>query len=320
MPRVVSLLPSATEIVCLIGGRADLVGRSHECDFPPDVRTLPVLTAPRVMPASPAEIDRRVRDALSAGHSLYTLDSDLIRELAPDVILAQGPGGTGLRPVSSVLPPAQGHRPEVGPTVSLNPTTLEGVLDDILRVGRALGREDRARAEVVRLRERLYAALDFVPSFQEGPNVAFLEWTDPIFAGGHWTPQLIERAGGRHPLNPTQAPPEAGAAIGPQAAYRRAGPSVRVSDEAFADSRPDAIIICPCGLDLAATRRCALELARKPWWPDLPAARAGRIALVDGHQMFNRPGPRLIDAFEWLVSWLQDRPELAPPGFPWEAL
>ncbi|MBM4107869.1 MAG: hypothetical protein FJ255_03515 [Phycisphaerae bacterium] len=299
MPRVVSLHPAATEIVCLLGARADLVGRSHECDFPPDVRALPPLT-------TPAELGRAI-------------DTELLDRLAPDVILTRGPSGTGPRPVSSVVPKDQSHRPEADPTVSLNPTTLEGVLDDILTVGRAIARESQARDAVVRLRERLYAALDHVPSFEEGPTVAFLEWTDPLHVAGLWTPQLIERAGGRHPLNPTRAPPEAGAAIGPQAAFRRAGPGVRVPDDVFAATRPDAIIICPRGLDLGQARRGAHELARKPWWPDLPAVRGRRVALVDGHQMFHRPGPRLIDAFEWLVSWLQRRPDLTPPGFPWEA-
>lgn len=322
MPRVVSLLPSATEIACLVGAGPDLVGRSHECDFPPEVLALPALTAqsPRSgaeTGASPAEIDRIVRESLSSGGSLYVLDAEALVRLEPDVILTQD-----LCRVCSIDPQTvrgvAARLPRPPTVVTLNPTTLEGMFDDVLTVGRALGREDEARGAVVRLRERVYAALDHVPAFAEGPNVAFLEWTDPLYVGGHWTPQLIERAGGRHPLNPTVAPPEAGGAIGPQSAYRRAGPSVRVPEEVFAATRPEAIVICLCGLDLSATRRWARELSRRSWWADLPAVRRGRVALVDGNQMFNRPGPRLVDALEWLVSWLQDRPDLAPPGFPWE--
>ncbi len=324
MPRVVSLLPAATEIACLVGARQDLVARSHECDEPPDVPALPAVTAPSRCSGSdpistPAEIDRRKDRCPVSEQPLYTLDTVALKRLAPDVILTRdlcvecSIDPAMVRAVAAGMSPA----PAI---VTLNATTPEGVLDDVLTVGRVLGREDRAREEVVRLRERVYAALDHVPAFQEGPSVAFLEWTDPLHVGGYWTPQLIERAGGRHPLNPTQAPPGVGAAIGPQAAYRRAGPGVRVPDDIFAATRPDAIIICPRGQDLEQARRRALELARRSWWPDLPAVRNGRVALVDGRRTFHRPGPRLIDALEWLVAWLQHRPDLIPPNFPWQAL
>jgi len=331
--RVVSLLPSATEIVAALGAGHLLVGRSHECDFPGTLRALPILTGvgrappPHAQdepgesrdrpPPTPADIDRAVRDSLNAGHSLYTLDTGALAELKPDVILTQDLCQVcsidleTVRAVASTLDPS----PRV---VSLNPQTVEDVFDDVITVGRAVGFDAEASRLVVALRNRLFAASEHINPYADPVNVAFLEWTDPIFIGGHWTPQLIERAGGRHPLNPCVAPDDAGAAAGPQQAWAKAGKSVTVPPDVLVASRPEAIIISPCGLDLDATRACARELAKRDWFQDLPAARAGRVALVDGNQMFSRPGPRLVDAFEWLVGWLHGLPKLIPPGFPWE--
>lgn len=316
-PRVVSLLPSATEALCAIGGESLLVGRSHECDFPTSIGHLPVLTGQRTLAENPAEIDRQVAAALGAGQSLYTLDVAQLERLRPDVILTQdlcevcSIDLAHVRRVVAGLPwPVQ--------VVTLNPHTLEGVLDDLLTIGRAVGLERQATDALVRMRGRRFTAEEYVNPYADGPVVGFLEWTDPLFCAGHWTVQMIERAGGRHPLNPTVPVPKAGAAAGPQRAQRLAGKSVRVPAEVFVASRPEFLVIAPCGLDLNRTRACAEALTRKPWWGDLPAVRSGRVALVDGNQMFNRPGPRLVDAFEWLVGWLNDRPELIPDGFPWD--
>lgn len=278
---------------------------------------VPVLTGQATPAGDPAEIDRAVREQLATGTSLYHLDTEALAALRPDVILTQDLCSVCSIDLQTVERLARGMRPAPR-IVSLNPTTVEGVLEDHLTVGRAVGLEARATAAVVALRERLYRAADYVNPFVDGPTVAFLEWTDPLFIGGHWTPQLIERAGALHPLNPTVADETAGAAAGPQQAYRRAGKSVRIPPEILVASRPEALIICPCGIPLPAVHGMAAALARQEWWGDLPAVRAGRVALVDGNQMFNRPGPRLVAAFEWLVGWINDRPELIPPDFPWE--
>ena len=320
--RIVSLLPSATEALAAAGGAHLLVGRSHECDFPAGLDHLPVLTAPRAAfdPASgldAAGVDDRVRAETAAGNSLYELDADRLRELRPDLILTQDLCSVCSIDLAAVREVAEKLEPKPL-IVSLNPTTLEGVLDDVLAVGRAAGLGDAARKAVVELRGRLFRAQDHVNQFVDGPVVGFMEWTDPIYCAGHWTVQMIERAGGRHPWNEAVAKPSSGAAAGPMQAERVAGKSVRVPPELFVAAGPERLIIAPCGLTLAQTREAVAQIADRDWFKSLPAVRTGRVALVDGNQMFNRPGPRLVDAFEWLVSSIQDRPQLCPDGFPWE--
>ena len=156
---------------------------------------------------------------------------------------------------------------------------------------------------MVELRARYWTAVDFVNPYIPGPEVLFLEWCDPTFVGGHWIPGMIEAAGGRHSLNKLGAK------------------SRRVSPEEILEAAPDRVIISPCGYDLSRTRTDFNAIQQTRWWPLLPAildAPPRSVALIDGNQMFSRPGPRLVDAFEWLVAWLNSRDELAPPGFPVE--
>ena len=314
--RIVSLLPSATETLCLVGGRGMLVGRSHECDFPDDLEDVPTLTTARTGHGDAVAIDAEVRQHLAEGRSLYTINEAELVRLRPDLILTQDTCSVCSIDLETVRRLAERMSPRP-PVVSLNPTTVEGVLDSVLAVGEATGLEREARAAVLRLRERLFRVQEFVPPYVDGPVVGFLEWTDPLFIAGHWTVQLIERAGGRHPLNPTTARVDAGAAEGPQQAERTAGRAIAVPPEVFAGAGPEWLVVCPCGLGLERAWEETGRLAREAWFRSLPAVRAGRVAVVDGNQMFNRPGPRLVDAFEWLVGWLQGRAELMPRGFPW---
>lgn len=321
--RVVSLVPSATEIVCLIGGRDALVGRSHECDFPPGLEAVPVLTAARTgadmaLADASARIDAQVREATEEGRPLYDLDADLLADLRPDLIITQDLCSVCSIDLASVRRVAAGLDPEPA-ILSLDPKTVEDILDDVLRVGRAMGMERAAMHAVVSLRERADRALEHVNPYVDGPVVGFMEWTDPIFVAGHWNVQLIERASGRHPLNETVARPGSGAAVGPQQAERVAGHSIAVVPEIFAAARPERLVIAPCGLTLDQAWAETEKLLTHAWFRDLPAVRAGRVAVVDGNQMFNRPGPRVWDALEFLVGWLNDRPELIPAGFPWRA-
>lgn len=319
--RVVSLLPSATEILHAIGGGDLLVGRSHECDHPATISHLPVLSRPRTEFSTSADTHQQISDLLKAGmaDSLYHLDASMLQQLQPDVIITQS-----LCDVCSIdLPAVERAVSELSPQpaiVSLNPTTLDAVLDDHLRVGAALGLERQAGEAVIRLRGRFSRAEEYVNPYADGPVVGYLEWTDPLFIAGHWTVQLIERAGGRHPLNPTVPIPGNGAAVGPQQAAREAGKSIAVEHAVFAATRPEWLVISPCGLNLEQIRVEVDRLRAHNWFNSLPAVQAGRVALVDGNQMFNRPGPRLAEAFEFLVGWLQGLPELIPQGFAWELM
>lgn len=317
--RVVSLVPSATETLCLLGGSSLLVGRSHECDFPVEVLDRPALTSPTVGFTTSARVDDQVGQSVSRGESLYRLNEALLADLRPDVILTQDLCSVCSIDLQAVEQVASQLDP-VPTVVSLNPTTVEDVLDDALKIGAAVGLEDAAQRLIVMLRERLHRAGDCVPAFVDGPSVAVLEWVDPIYVGGHWTPQLVERAGGRHLLNPTSAIADAGSGVAAQLDQRVAGPSIRVDADQFIASRPEALIITPCGLDLETIRREVSALTEQSWWAELPAVQQGKVALVDGNQMFNRPGPRIVDAFEWLVGWLNDRPELIDADFPWEPM
>jgi len=305
--RVVSFLPSATEALCLIpGGQALLVGRSHECDYPKAILHLPVLTASRLKDtATSADIDKEVKEVLSTGQSLYTINEALLAELRPDVILTQDLCKVCSIDLQTVERIARRLHPR--PTiVSMNPMTLDAVLHDIVLVGEAVGMlpaAEAARDEMKGRVDAVAARLNSVGPLLKAPEVVFMEWMSPIFTGGHWTPELIEMAGGRHSLNPPGRP------------------SVQLTPDAVVAAAPEYLIICPCGYDIAKTRQ-ELEsvLQTAPWFQSLPAVRNGRAVVVDGNQMFNRPGPRLVEALEWLASWLHGRPEWAPRGFPVEPL
>ena len=297
--RVVSLLPSATELLCAIGGGPLLVGRSHECDFPAGIAHLPVLTGAKTHATSSAAIDAQVRDALAsgAGSSLYTLDEQLLAHLRPDVILTQDlceVCSIDLRTVQRIA----GKLKPAPTIVSLNPVSLEDVFVDALRIGQAVGLERPAQRAMVQWRDRYWSARDYVNPYIEGPEVGFLEWMDPLFVGGHWTPQLIIDAGGRHSLNPPKAK------------------SRQISPEELVEAMPERLIVCPCGMGLDAIRSELGTLTAQRWWRTLPAVMNEQVVLVDGNQMFNRPGPRLVDAFCWLTGWLNDRAELVPQNFP----
>ena len=320
--RVVSLLPSATELLFAAGGGDLLVGRSHECDWPPQAMSAPVLTSARIAHTAgqsdetathidSAAIDAAVRASVAAGESLYTLDEDLLRTLDPDVILTQDLCDVCSIDLRSVERIAR-TLPRVPRIINLNPTTVWQVLDDVLAVGEAVGRPKQSAAAATALRDRLWTASERGAPFVDGPSVLFLEWTDPPFVGGHWTPELITLAGGLHPLN----------AVGCKS-------RVATSAEIVA-SAPERIVVAPCGIPLAGIRAAMPALEFTEWWGKLPAVKNARAAhargepsdavmLVDGNQMFNRPGPRLVDALEWLAAWLNERPEHMPANFPAEA-
>eukprot|EP00850_Spirogloea_muscicola_P003389 SM000013S26558 [mRNA] locus=s13:1001004:1007565:- [translate_table: standard] len=309
--RVVSLLPAATELLCLAGGAALLVGRGHEDDYPASIADRPAVTAARTSFTTSAEVDRTITEALKSGQGLYAIDTALLEHLRPTVILTQSLCSVCAIDYSLVSRIAR--QMDVPPKlVSLNPGSVEDIIQDVVRIGDAVGLSHQALAAAERLKQRVLMARSNVKASvleqaaTATPTVVFMEWTDPIFCGGHWTPQLIEMAGGRHPLNPCRGP------------GRGAGESFRVSPEQVVAVDPDWIIVCPCGLNIQTTKKELEAVSLRAWWRKLRAVKNDHVVLVDGNHMFNRSGPRIIDALEWLVAVLNDVPELIPSEFPWE--
>jgi iron complex transport system substrate-binding protein len=292
--RVASLLPSVTEILFAIGAGDRVVGVTHECDFPPQARGLPVLTA-SMLPAElqthlgaaqtgaavaerAAKIDRHVRANVHSGSSLYALDDVLLAKLEPDVIITQEL--CEVCAVSYELVAQAAKRLRGDPrVVSLEPSSLDDVYANIITVGELTDTEPQARALVERLKERI-RELQKRTSAKAPRRTLILEWTDPPMSGGHWTPGLVEIAGGTPILsNPGKN-------------------SQRVEWDAIAAADPDVIIVAPCGYDLAHGRAAVAELASNPIWSGLRAVRTGRAYLIDGNAYVNRPGPRLVDSAE----------------------
>ncbi|KAI1315955.1 hypothetical protein EDD11_010593 [Mortierella claussenii] len=306
MARIVSLLPSAAEIICLVGGQPEMVARSHEDDFPSTIQHLPMLTKAKTNFTSSADVDRQVSEALAQGNSLYDLDVEQLKALKPTIIVTQdlctvcSIDLVSVQRVASKMNP----RPEI---VTLNPTSVAEVMDSVTTVGAAIGHEEGAAKARAELERRIQRCIDVGLQAKKGnpdykpKRVMFFEWTDPIFPAGHWTPEMIEMAGGSHPINPPGAH------------------SKRVAFEDVVATDSEVIIICPCGLDLEATRKEYDLLMEKEWFRNMHD-KANTVALVDGNQMFNRSGPRLVECTEWLVSLLHDRPEFEPAGFPWERI
>lgn len=307
--RVVSLLPSATEILFAIGAGDDVVGVTHECDFPAPALRLPKLTSSVLSGGgTAADIDRHVRRTLHGGSSIYNLDADLLEELQPDLILTQEL--CSVCAVNYDIVERAAKRLSADPrVVSLEPSSLADVLATISTVGELTGRSENAAALVDQLHARL-AHLDREVADAERdvhghvPSVLVLEWTDPPMSGGHWTADLVSRAGGTTVL----ASPGAN--------------SQALSWEAIAQSDPDAVIVAPCGFDLAATHQAVAALESKPEWRNLRAHEEREVYLLDGSSYLNRPGPRLVDTAEIFATMLYedalDLPYLDPHA--WEPL
>ena len=291
--RIVSLVPNATEILFALGAGDDVVGVSHECDFPPEARTRPILTGSALTPGmTPHEVDAAVSAQLASGASLYTLDEERLAALDPDLLFTQE-----LCPVCAVSTAQVGGAvapmarcPEV---LSLDPTRLEDVLADILHVGERLGRSAAAECLVDDLRARL-ERVERATHGRPRPTVVALEWLDPPFLGGHWVPQMIAIAGGRDPF-----------AVAPGERSRRA-----TWDE-IAAADPDWIVAMPCGFDAAGAAGEVAKLAGDPLWSQLRAVRSGRVAAVDANGCFSRPGPRLVDGVEQLFRLFSGVPAAA---------
>ena len=284
--RVASLLPSATEMVHFAGAGDALVGVTHECDYPTGVEKLPTLTSSKIEhDMTSAEIDAAVEKHLTDTGSIYALDARLLEKLAPDLIITQGLCDVCAVSMDLVSEAIAGLVLEPG-ILSLNPTSLRGVLHDAVRVGEALGRGDETREKVAALEARLARAEETVAGLPR-PRVGSIEWLDPPFSAGHWVPEMVRIAGGEE-------------------LFARAGkPSERLTWEEVFEAAPEVLVLMPCGF---GTGR-AVEEARRvlpglSGWKDLPAVEDGRVWAVDANSYFSRPAPRLVEGVEILARIL----------------
>lgn len=296
--RIVSLLPSATEMVCRLGLRERLVGVSHECDWPDSVRRLPKVTRSLIpTDAASREIDELVRERLRTTRALYALDMSVLEELRPDLIVTQAlcdvcaVAEQEVQAAAHALP----RRPRI---VSLEPTCLEDVLDGFRQVGAAAGCEARAEREIVALKERIAAVAERSANvaLAERPRVVLLEWIDPPFSSGHWGPEMVRLAGGQEVIG-------------------RSGERSRSVDwQEIVAARPEVLVIACCGFDVERTLEDLPILRGYPGWSVLPCVRSGRVYVVDGSAYFSRPGPRLVDALETLAHVIRPHVHPRPTG------
>jgi len=297
--RIVSFLPSATEMVCALGLGDRLLGVTHECDYPPEIagKTVVVRNILPIETMSQPEIDSAVTQRLRDGLSLYRVDESLMREIAPDLIVTQdlcqvcAPSGNEMSQLLKVLP----SQPQI---LWLTPKSLEQIFDNLRDLGEATDRSQIAESLIAEGRarlEKIEAAARAAPS---RPRVFCMEWMDPVYCCGHWVPEMVRIAGGIDGLG------------------REGADSVRIQWQDVLQWKPEVLIVMPCGFGLEKAADQARMLASYPGWADLPAVRDGRVYAVDANAYFARPGPRVVEGTELLAHLLH--PDLfewkGPPG------
>ncbi len=295
-PRIVSLLPNATEIVYKLGMGDHLVGRSHECDFPESAKSLPALTEPKVDPgATSKEIDDRINELLREGLSVYQVHVDLMEELKPDVVITQTQCevcAASEDEVKNALYKLQGAKPEL---VSLEAANLNGIFNDILSVSMALNIEQEGTRIVNRLKQRMNSIKDITRTLPLRPHVACIEWIDPLMTAGNWMPEITYMAGGS------------------SIASTDGQHSHFIKWEDLLKADPDVIVLMPCGFDMAQTEQELEKLTNSEGWQDMKAVKNKRVFMTDGHQYFNRPGPRIVESLQIMAEILH--PEVFHYGF-----
>ena len=301
--RIISLLASATEMVAALDCLDQMVGRSHECDYPPEVHALPVVSAVQIdINASSAQIDAQVKqlaqekrepqDPALKALSIYAIDVDKLQELRPDVIFTQTQCevcAVSELDVTRAMEQLTGLNPHV---VSLSPYRLQDVWEDVLRVGQALGKREQAQALVENYQQRLADLAVKTSAFGAKPRVAVLEWLDPLMGAGNWTPELVAYAGGKHIFGE----------IGQHTPW--------LTWEELQAADPEVIVLSPCGYALERAMRDVPLLQNQSAWADLQAVKNGKVYAIDGNQYLNRSGPRLVESAELLahVIWGESFP------------
>jgi iron complex transport system substrate-binding protein len=290
--RIISLLPSATDIVAALGRANELVGITHSCDLPLGAAELPRVTRSKVpLTGTSREIDAFVRGAANRGDPLYLVDEARVRALAPDLIVTQGLCDVCAVDESSAFALAERLGNDVR-VVSMTPHGLESTFAAIEALANATGAREEGRALVDSLRARVARVAGRSARIRMHPRVAYLEWLDPPFSCGHWGPELVRLAGGVE-------------VVGKEGAASRT-----LAWQEVAAAAPEVLLVACCGFTVARTERDLAALARDPLWNALPALKTGRVFVADGHSYFSRPGPGLVDSLELLANALH--PNLHP--------
>jgi iron complex transport system substrate-binding protein len=285
--KICSLLPSATEVIALLGLHDELVGISHECDYPPSIRNVPIMVEPMIPPhgLASADIDKQVRQLVASGQRLYRLNDHLLRQAQPDLILSQD-----LCHVCAVTPDqlhdALCSMPRQPTVLTLNPSTVLDVIHDVVRIGDAAGRSAEGHRLAAHLRDRLETVHTRIQTISNRPRVVCIEWLSPLYIAGHWVPEMVQRAGGQDVL------------------AQPGSPSRIVTWEEILAAAPDILIVMPCGFSVERTHTELFQLMQHTdQWRPSPAL-AEHTYLVDASSYFSRPGPRLIDGIELLAAIL----------------
>src|SRR5215469_6909003 len=289
--HIASFLPAATEMVFALGLGEKLIGVSHECDFPPDARTKPIVVRPALPleKMSLREIDVAVAERIGTGQSLYQVDERLLHELKPNLIVTQNlcqvcaPSGNELTVALKLLE----LKPEI---VWMSPHSLEDIFQNLRDLGRVTGRLNEAEQFITCARARLQRISDIIKKAKHRPRAFCLEWIDPYYCCGHWVPEMVELAGGQDALG------------------RKGADSVRISSTDIAGLSPEILVVSPCGFGVEEAAEQAKQLLQQPSWNDFPAVLNDRVFAVDANAYFSRPGPRVVDGVELLAHLIH--PEL----------
>ncbi|HCN83777.1 MAG TPA: cobalamin-binding protein [Sphingobacteriaceae bacterium] len=283
--KIISLLPAATEIVCALGLEDQLIGRSHECDYPLSVRDLPVCSEARFIPGSDSKaIDKQVKEILSDALSIYVVDKELIRRLEPDVVITQNQCevcAVSEKDVEDALKDLLDKDAEI---ISLSPNVLADILNDIRTIAAGLGVPERADTLLEEMNERIDLILHKLKYIDQKPKVTCIEWLSPLMVAGNWTPELVEIAGGRSVL----------AEAGKHSPF--------VDFDSIQAEDPDILVIIPCGFSIQRTLQEIDLLLTLPEWAELNAVKNNKVFIADGNQYFNRSGPRIVDSIEILAE------------------
>ncbi len=284
--RIVSLLPSATEIICELGLIDQLVGVTHECDFPAGVCDLPKVTQTLIpTDATSAEIDGLVREQLATEKALYTLDMPVLERLRPDLIVTQRLCDV-CAVAESEVSQAACNLPGKPQVVNLEPITLSQVFESMRTVGKAAGAVEQAGVAIQQLEERVNAVVERAKRLARPPRVVLLEWIDPPFSSGHWSPELVRLAGGREMIG------------------NEGEPSRRVEWEEIIDADPEVMLIACYGFDKERIRQDLPILQGYNGYDDLSCVQSGKVFITDGNAYFSRPGPRLVDSLEIIAHMI----------------